>query len=133
MSNSQPNSLLALSPLDGRYQNKCDDLAPYFSEFGLMRYRVLVEVKWLQKLAATPAIKELGEIDSADMENLNSLYADFSLDDAQRIKDIEKKTNHDVKAAEYFIKEKLEDRKSLEAHLEFVHFACTSEDINNLA
>lgn len=133
MPNTQSNPLLAISPLDGRYQNKCDDLAPYFSEFGLMRYRVLVEVKWLQKLAATAAIKELGEIDSADIESLNSLYADFSLDDAQKIKDIEKKTNHDVKAVEYFIKEKLEDRKSLEAHLEFVHFACTSEDINNLA
>ena len=88
MPNTQSNPLLAISPLDGRYQNKCDDLAPYFSEFGLMRYRVLVEVKWLQKLAATAAIKELGEIDSADIESLNSLYADFSLDDAQKIKDI---------------------------------------------
>ncbi|NKB31762.1 MAG: adenylosuccinate lyase [Pseudomonadales bacterium] len=129
----QSNPLLSLSPLDGRYRNKCEELAPFFSEFGLMRYRVLVEIKWLQKLAATQSISELEQISEEDIASLNSLYAEFSIDDAQRIKDIEKETNHDVKAVEYFIKEKLQGQASLQTHLEFVHFACTSEDINNLA
>ena len=129
----QTNPLLAISPLDGRYRDKCEELAPYFSEFGLMRYRILVEIRWLQKLAATDSITELKEIPSIDKSNLDRLYSEFSIEDAQRIKDIEKETNHDVKAVEYFIKEKLKDQKSLQMHLEFVHFACTSEDINNLA
>ena len=129
----KPNPLLALSPLDGRYHNKCEELAPYFSEFGLMRYRVLVEIKWLQKLAATSEITEIGEISAKDIASLDRLYSEFSIEDAQRIKGIEKEINHDVKAVEYFIKEKLKDQESLQAHLEFVHFACTSEDINNLA
>ncbi|MDD9895966.1 MAG: adenylosuccinate lyase [Gammaproteobacteria bacterium] len=133
MAASQFNSLLALSPLDGRYRSKCEELASYFSEFGLMRYRVLVEVRWLQKLASIEAIAELGEISSGDIASLDSLFEEFTIQDAQRIKDIESKTNHDVKAVEYFIKEKLEDQESLQTHLEFVHFACTSEDINNLA
>ena len=133
MSNLQSNPLSALSPLDGRYKTKCEGLTPYFSEYGLMRYRVLVEVKWLQKLAVSKSIHELDEIDADDIQALNNLYEDFSLEHAQRIKDIEKKTNHDVKAVEYFIKEKLGDKRSLDSHLEFVHFACTSEDINNLA
>ncbi len=129
----QPNPLLALSPLDGRYRNKCEELTAYFSEFGLMRYRVLVEIKWLQKLAAAIEIKELEEISAKDITNLDRLYSEFSIEDAQRIKEIEKEINHDVKAVEYFIKEKLEDQESLQLHLEFVHFGCTSEDINNLA
>ena len=129
----KPNPLFALSPLDGRYHNKCEELAPYFSEFGLMRYRVLVEIKWLQKLAATSEITEIGEISAKDIASLDRLYSEFSIEDAQRIKGIEKEINHDVKAVEYFIKEKLKDQESLQAHLEFVHFACTSEDINNLA
>lgn len=129
----QTNPLLSISPLDGRYRNKCEELAPYFSEFGLMRFRVQVEVKWLQKLAATSTITELDEISAADIKELDLLFEKFSIEDAQRIKDIEKETNHDVKAVEYFIKEKLEGRETLQAHLEFVHFACTSEDINNLA
>ncbi len=133
MTELQSNPLLSLSPLDGRYRNKCEELAPFFSEFGLMRYRVLVEIKWLQKLAATQSISELEQISEEDIASLNSLYAEFSIDDAQRIKDIEKETNHDVKAVEYFIKEKLQGQASLQTHLEFVHFACTSEDINNLA
>ncbi len=133
MAASQSNSLLALSPLDGRYRNKCEELAPYFSEFGLMRYRVRVEIKWLQKLASIEDISELGEISAEDMASLDGVFEDFSIEDAQRIKDIEAETNHDVKAVEYFIKEKLEDRESLQSQLEFVHFACTSEDINNLA
>jgi len=98
-----------------------------------MRYRVRVEIKWLQKLASIEDISELGEISAEDMASLDGVFEDFSIEDAQRIKDIEAETNHDVKAVEYFIKEKLEDRESLQSQLEFVHFACTSEDINNLA
>ncbi len=130
---SDSSSLLAISPLDGRYQGKCDDLVPYFSEFALMRYRVLVEVKWLQKLAAHEEIEELPAISAAGSHYLNALIDQFSIEDAKRIKEIEATTNHDVKAVEYFIKEKLAGNTELSEHLEFVHFACTSEDINNLA
>lgn len=133
MATKVTSPLLALSPLDGRYNNKCDDLVPYFSEFGLMRYRVLVEVKWLQALADHPGIEELAPVSAAGKTSLDSLFTDFSLADAERIKAIESTTNHDVKAVEYYIKEKLQDNAELAAHLEFVHFACTSEDINNLA
>ena len=133
MPEQDKQTLLAVSPLDGRYQNKCQELSPYFSEYGLMRYRVLVEIKWLQALAAAPAITELPALSAEDSASLDALFTDFDLEDAQRIKDIESTTNHDVKAVEYFIKEKLQDRESLATHLEFVHFACTSEDINNLS
>jgi adenylosuccinate lyase len=125
--------LLAISPLDGRYRSKAEALAPYFSEFGLIRCRVIVEIRWLQALAACEGIPELAPLRPAQTEALESIYRDFSLEDAQRVKDIESKTNHDVKAVEYFIKEKLKDSVDLAEHLEFVHFACTSEDINNLA
>jgi adenylosuccinate lyase len=125
--------LLAISPLDGRYRSKAEALAPYFSEFGLIRCRVIVEIRWLQALAACEGIPELAPLRPAQSEALESIYRDFSLEDAQRVKDIESKTNHDVKAVEYFIKEKLKDSVDLAEHLEFVHFACTSEDINNLA
>jgi adenylosuccinate lyase len=124
MANDSDSSLLAISPLDGRYKSKCEDLAPYFSEFALMRYRVLVEVKWLQNLQV---------ISDRGLEYLDDLIENFSIADAQRIKEIEATTNHDVKAVEYFIKEKFEDNAELSDQLEFVHFACTSEDINNLA
>lgn len=133
MANDSDNSLLAISPLDGRYKSKCEDLAPYFSEFALMRYRVLVEVKWLQKLSEHDQIDELQVISDRGLEYLDDLIENFSIDDAQRIKAIEATTNHDVKAVEYFIKEKFEDNTELNDQLEFVHFACTSEDINNLA
>ncbi len=133
MANDSEHSLLAISPLDGRYRSKCEDLAPYFSEFALMRYRVLVEVKWLQKLSEHDQIDELQVISDRGLQYLDDLIENFSLDDAQRIKDIEATTNHDVKAVEYFIKEKFEDNAELNDQLEFVHFACTSEDINNLA
>lgn len=125
--------LLAISPLDGRYRSKAEALAPYFSEFGLIRCRVIVEIRWLQALAACEGIPELTPLRPAQSDALESIYRDFSLEDAQRVKDIESKTNHDVKAVEYFIKEKLKDSVDLAEHLEFVHFACTSEDINNLA
>lgn len=133
MSNQHLSALEALSPLDGRYRNKCGELAPYFSEMGLMRARVEVEVRWLLHLAATTAITELAPLDATQQAALHGLYQEFSLDDAERIKAIEATTNHDVKAVEYFIKEKLRDQSALATHLEFVHFACTSEDINNLA
>jgi adenylosuccinate lyase len=133
MVNDSDNSLLAISPLDGRYKSKCEDLAPYFSEFALMRYRVLVEVKWLQKLSEHDQIDDLQVISDRGLEYLDDLIENFSIADAQRIKEIEATTNHDVKAVEYFIKEKFEDNAELSDQLEFVHFACTSEDINNLA
>ena len=133
MANDSDNSLLAISPLDGRYKSKCEDLAPYFSEFALMRYRVLVEVKWLQKLSEHDQIDDLQVISDRGLEYLDDLIENFSIADAQRIKEIEATTNHDVKAVEYFIKEKFEDNAELSDQLEFVHFACTSEDINNLA
>ena len=133
MSNSQSSPLLAISPLDGRYASKCAELAPCFSEFALMRYRVMVEVKWLLQLAALPEIGELDPVAPADQDRLEALYVKFDLSDAERIKEIEATTNHDVKAVEYFIKEKLQDCAGLKNQLEFVHFACTSEDINNLA
>ncbi len=133
MANDSDNSLLAISPLDGRYKSKCEDLAPYFSEFALMRYRVLVEVRWLQKLSEHDQIHELQAISERGLEYLDDLIENFTLVDAQRIKAIEATTNHDVKAVEYFIKEKFKDNAELSDQLEFVHFACTSEDINNLA
>jgi len=133
MGNNSQSAITAISPLDGRYQNKCDDLAPYFSEFALMRYRVLVEVKWLQKLAENPAIEELASISANGNKALDELHANFSIEDAERIKEIEATTNHDVKAVEYFIKEKLGTIGELTDQIEFVHFACTSEDINNLS
>ncbi len=133
MANDSDSSLMAISPLDGRYKSKCADLAPYFSEFALMRYRVLVEVKWLQKLSEHDQIDDLQVISDRGLQYLDDLIENFSLDDARRIKEIEATTNHDVKAVEYFIKEKFEDNAELNDQLEFVHFACTSEDINNLA
>ena len=133
MANGSDNSLLAISPLDGRYKSKCEDLTPYFSEFALMRYRVLVEIKWLQKLSEHDQIDDLQVISERGLGYLDDLIENFSIADAQRIKAIEATTNHDVKAVEYFIKEKFEDNAELSDQLEFVHFACTSEDINNLA
>lgn len=133
MSEEVLSPLMALSPMDGRYRSKCANLAPYFSEFGLMRYRVKVEINWLVQLANSEDVPELDYLSQDQQDRLHALHEDFSLEDAQRIKDIEKKTNHDVKAVEYFIKEKLDDEEELRVHLEFVHFACTSEDINNLA
>ena len=133
MANDSDSSLMAISPLDGRYKSKCADLSPYFSEFALMRYRVLVEVKWLQKLSEHDQIDDLRVISDRGLQYLDDLIENFSISDARRIKEIEATTNHDVKAVEYFIKEKFEDNAELNDQLEFVHFACTSEDINNLA
>jgi len=126
-------SLNALSPIDGRYGAKTRTLVPYFSEYGLIRYRVLVEIRWLQCLAAHPGIPEIPVLSTAGNAYLEGLVKHFSVADAQSIKDREAVTNHDVKAVEYFIKDKLAQLPELDAIKEFVHFACTSEDINNLA
>ena len=125
--------LTALSPIDGRYASKADSLRPYLSEFGLIKARVTVEVRWLQSLADNSAIGELAAFDADTNAFLNSIVDDFSESDAQAIKDIEATTNHDVKAVEYFIKDKFRGNQQLEDSLEFIHFACTSEDINNLS
>ena len=133
MGTNNISPLMAISPLDGRYQSKCAELSSYFSEFALMRYRVEVEVRWMQKLAAHSAIEELPEISAVGTTFLDRIVTEFSLEDAERIKDIEATTNHDVKAVEYFLKQKLSTQPDLVEQQEFVHFACTSEDINNLA
>ncbi|MEN1940596.1 adenylosuccinate lyase [Luteimonas sp. MJ246] len=125
--------LLALSPLDGRYAGKVEALRPVFSEFGLIHARVRVEIEWLLALAAEPGIPELAPFDEGATASLRALADGFSPADAARVKEIERTTNHDVKAVEYFIKERLADDAALGPALEFVHFACTSEDINNLA
>lgn len=125
--------LTALSPIDGRYASKADSLRPYLSEFGLIKARVTVEIRWLQSLADNSAIGELAAFDADTNAFLNSIVDDFSEAGAQTIKDIEATTNHDVKAVEYFIKDKFRGNQQLEDSLEFIHFACTSEDINNLS
>ncbi|XP_020102089.1 uncharacterized protein LOC109719709 isoform X2 [Ananas comosus] len=126
-------ALMALSPLDGRYVQKVKDLSPFFSEYGLIRYRVLVEVKWLLKLSQVPEIKEVPTF-SKDAESfLERIVHDFGIKDALEVKKIEKVTNHDVKAVEYFLKQKCKSCPEIAKVLEFFHFACTSEDINNLA
>ncbi len=125
--------LTALSPIDGRYGDKLAELRPIFSEFGLMHQRVLVEVRWLQTLARHPAIAEVPALSHHAEAVLNGIVEHFDLEDAQRIKNIERTTNHDVKAVEYFLKEKIAGNAELMAVSEFIHFACTSEDINNLA
>ena len=127
------NKLNALSPVDGRYASKVDELRPIFSEFGLIKARVTVEVRWLQALSEKDEITEVAPFSDATHELLDSIVSEFSLDDAQRIKTIESTTNHDVKAVEYFLKEKTADNAELLAVNEFIHFACTSEDINNLS
>ncbi|MBU2918008.1 adenylosuccinate lyase [Psychrosphaera sp. F3M07] len=129
----QLSALTAISPVDGRYGSKAEELRPIFSEFGLVKYRVVVEVRWLQKLAATSAIKEVPNFSDEANALLNAIVDNFCEADAQRVKDIEATTNHDVKAVEYFLKEKVADNAELTAVNEFIHFACTSEDINNLS
>jgi adenylosuccinate lyase len=126
-------TLTALSPADGRYAARCDKLRRIFSEYGLIRFRVRVEVEWLLALATEPAIEELGVIEGEPASCLRRLSADFTEADASRVKEIEAGTNHDVKAVEYFIKEQLTGAGAESRVKEFTHFACTSEDINNLA
>ena len=126
-------TLTAISPIDGRYANKVDALRPIFSEYGLIRYRVEVEVRWLQALATEAKIVEVPTLSAGAITVLNEIVSNFSEADAQAVKDIEKTTNHDVKAVEYFLKEKIKHNPELHAVNEFIHFACTSEDINNLS
>ncbi|MDX1452416.1 MAG: lyase family protein, partial [Oleiphilaceae bacterium] len=133
----QLSSLTAVSPIDGRYGSKVSELRSIFSEFGLIKFRVEVEIRWFQTLAAHPEIEELPPFSDGANAYLDALVANFSVADAERVKEIEATTNHDVKAVEYLIKEKLDAAKDqypeLAAGSEFVHFACTSEDINNLS
>lgn len=126
-------TLRALSPTDGRYAEKVNDLRDIFSEYGLIRFRVMVEVRWLQCLADAPDIEEVGPISSVMKDVLNRIVDDFALDDAERVKNIEATTNHDVKAVEYFIRERLGDGPETQPLKDFLHFGCTSEDINNLS
>ncbi|HUH38288.1 MAG TPA: lyase family protein, partial [Spongiibacteraceae bacterium] len=125
--------LTALSPLDGRYASKLAGLRGAFSEYGLIRQRVTVEVRWLQALAAQPGIAEVPALSAAANAALDALLSNFSEADAARVKAIEATTNHDVKAVEYFLKEQVQGQAELAAVSEFIHFACTSEDINNLS
>jgi adenylosuccinate lyase len=125
--------LTAISPVDGRYGAKTTDLRPIFSEFGLIRSRVLVEIRWLQTLSRHPGIPEVPVFSAEADRLLDDIAEHFGVEDAQRIKEIERTTNHDVKAVEYFLKERVAAHPQLQAASEFIHFACTSEDINNLA
>ncbi|KAM4093842.1 hypothetical protein ACB094_06G149600 [Castanea mollissima] len=127
------SSLTALSPLDGRYWSKVKDLAPYMSEYGLIYYRVFVEIKWLLKLSQIPQVTEVPSFSEEAQSYLQGVIDDFSMNDALEIKNIERVTNHDVKAVEYFLKQKCQSHPDIAEVLEFFHFACTSEDINNLA
>ncbi len=126
-------ALTALSPLDGRYHGKVDALRRYFSEFGLIRYRVLIEIEWLKALSAESSIVEIAPFSAATIAQLDQIAAQFSEADAEQIKTIEKRTNHDVKAIEYWLRDKLSGNPETAKTLEFIHFACTSEDINNLS
>lgn len=128
----QLNSLTAISPIDGRYADKTKILRPLCSEYGLFHFRVFVEIRWLLTLSDHPHIKEIPEFPQKIKQQLNEIIEKFNLDDAQQIKTFEAKTRHDIKAVEYFLKEKLLHLK-LKPYCEFIHFACTSEDINNLA
>ncbi|MGB5425334.1 MAG: adenylosuccinate lyase [Gammaproteobacteria bacterium] len=127
------SQLTAISPIDGRYGSRTEALRPIFSEYGLIRHRVIVEIRWLQALAAHEGITEVPALGGHAEHVLNDIIEKFSEQDAQRVKNIERTTNHDVKAVEYFLKEKIAGNTELEAVSEFIHFACTSEDINNLA
>ena len=125
--------LTAISPIDGRYANKTKNLQNIASEYGLIKYRIIIEIHWLKQLAANPDIPEVPALSLVASKFLDAIVANFSVDEAQRVKDIEATTNHDVKAVEYYLKEKVSAHKELLDLSEFIHFACTSEDINNLA
>ncbi len=126
-------TLNALSPLDGRYQSKLDELRPYFSEYALIKHRAWVEIEWLKALSAAPNLKEIAPFSPETIRELDTAIANFSEADATQVKAIEAQTNHDVKALEYWLKEKFENNPEVKKASEFIHFACTSEDINNLS
>jgi adenylosuccinate lyase len=127
------NSVFALSPMDGRYASKVDELRPYLSEYGLIYFRTIVEIKWLEHLSDQEGITEVPKLSSEAKLFLKNIIDNFSEEDALQVKDIERTTNHDVKAVEYFLKDKIKKNAELDSISEFIHFACTSEDINNLA
>ena len=127
------NELSAISPIDGRYRSKTSQLDTIFSEFGLIKYRTIIEVEWLKAMSQNSDIIEVPKFSESAVSHLNDLIKDFSVENAQRVKEIEKTTNHDVKAVEYFLKEAVGSNSELNAVSEFLHFACTSEDINNLS
>lgn len=124
--------LMALSPLDGRYRDKVTALTPYFSEFGLIRYRARIEIEWLKALAADKALADIAPLSQSTVAQLDTLVERFSIEDGEAVKTIESRTNHDVKAIEYWLREKLSGNSEVGAITRFIHFACTSEDINNL-
>lgn len=126
-------TLNALSPLDGRYQSKLDALRPYFSEYALIKHRAWVEVEWLKALSAAKALTEIAPFSAETIKELDAAIAHFSESDAAQVKAIEVRTNHDVKALEYWLKEKFDGNPEIKKASEFIHFACTSEDINNLS
>lgn len=126
-------ALNAISPIDGRYITKTRALSPYFSELALTYYRLLVEIRWLESLAANGTITEVPALDKDSKQFITDILTNFDEAEAERIKELEKQTNHDVKAIEYYLKEKFQERPALQAIVGFIHFACTSEDINNLA
>ena len=127
------DNLTSISPIDGRYSDKTSALKPIFSEFGLMKYRLLVEVRWLEALSKNSNISEVPSFSSEANQKLLAIANNFSIEDAKAIKEIEKTTNHDVKAVEYFLKEQISTTPELQKVSEFIHFACTSEDVNNLS
>ena len=129
----QLNPLNAISPLDGRYQTKLDSLRPFFSEYALIKYRAFVEVEWLKALSAANGLNEIASFSQEAIKELDAAIAEFSEADAAQVKAIESRTNHDVKALEYWLKEKLDGNPEIKKASEFIHFACTSEDINNLS
>ena len=127
------STLNALSPLDGRYQTKLDALRPFFSEYALIKHRAWVEVEWLKALSAAKDLQEIAPFSAATIKELDAAITNFSETDASQVKAIEARTNHDVKALEYWLKEKFETNSEVKKASEFIHFACTSEDINNLS
>ena len=129
----QLNSLSAISPVDGRYRRQTENLDQYFSEFALIKFRVEVEIKWLISLSDEKIIKEVASLSASTRELLQKTIQSFSETDAAEIKKIEETTNHDVKAIEYWLKNKFKDNQEIKNISEFIHFACTSEDINNLS
>lgn len=126
-------ALNAISPIDGRYINKTRTLSPYFSEFALTYYRLMVEIRWIESLAANKAIPEVPPLDTQAMKFLSDLISNFDESEAEHIKEFERQTNHDVKAIEYYLREKFQNNNTLKSIAGFIHFACTSEDINNVA
>jgi adenylosuccinate lyase len=132
LTREQDEALLAVGPIDGRYRQRTRALVPYFSEYGLIRYRLRIELEWLLGLADNPTIDAIGPLEALDRQRLRALYTEFTVTDARRVKQLEAATNHDVKALEYFLKEKIA-AAGIKLPLEMIHFACTSEDISNLA